>query len=48
MRASGGGREVGLARVWETAACTTSVGVRTFKAVVNAVKIAANGNGDIV
>jgi hypothetical protein len=32
----------------ETAACAERNGVRTFKAVANAAKIAANGNGDIV
>jgi hypothetical protein len=32
----------------EKVACTRRVGVRTFKAVVNAAKMAANENGDIV
>jgi hypothetical protein len=48
VRVAGSGRKSGLARALATAACTTSGGVRTFKAVANAVRIAADGNGDIV
>jgi hypothetical protein len=48
VRAAGGSRKGGLERVRETDACTASVGVRTFKAVASAVRIAADGIGDIV
>ena len=48
MRAAGGGGESGLARGSVTVACATSGGVRTFKAVANAAKMAVFGSGDIV
>jgi hypothetical protein len=42
------GRRRKVRRGVEKVACTGSVGVRKFEAVVKAAKMAANDNGDIV